>query len=73
MVGIALKDRAQTILAHETAVLALNREDNVGAEMVAGCVFNRKLALSVAFPLCGGIGRISGFTGDNGYLVGNNK
>ena len=73
MVGVALKDRAQTILAHEIAILTLYREDDVCTEMVASRVFYRKLALSVAFPLGGGIGRISGFTSNDGYLVGDDE
>ena len=68
MVGIALKDRAQTILAHQIAVLALNRENDVRTKMIAGCIFNRKFAFAVAFPLCSSIGRITGFTGNNGYF-----
>lgn len=73
MVGIALKDRAQTILAHQIAVLALNRENDVRTKMIAGCIFNRKFAFAVAFPLCSGIGRITGFTGNNGYFVDDDK
>ena len=73
MVGIALKDRAQAILADEIAILALYREDDVGTEMVTGRVLNRKFTFAVAFPLSGGIGRITGFTGNNGYFVGDDE
>lgn len=73
MVGIALKDRAQTILAHQIAVLALNRENDVRTKMIAGCIFNRKFAFAVAFPLCSGIGRITALRVITGYFVGDDK